>query len=161
MAHITGVTPDQLAGAQREDAARVLTEILRRETGPVAGPLPLRPAAPYLAPAPAKDEVAEEILASLLPRYEDHEVVSAIGAQRSRDAGTRVVEVLRFLKDRELDREVLAGLLSLRLDDDVARVVRAIGNQSGKRELIRVTEILEFLGWRPPEMREAGNGTAG
>jgi transcriptional regulator with XRE-family HTH domain len=37
MARVTGVTPDQLAGAQREDAARVLAEILRREDGPHAG----------------------------------------------------------------------------------------------------------------------------
>jgi transcriptional regulator with XRE-family HTH domain len=37
MARVTGVTPDQLAGAQREDAARVLAEILRREGAALPG----------------------------------------------------------------------------------------------------------------------------
>jgi transcriptional regulator with XRE-family HTH domain len=41
MAHVTGVTPEQLAGAQREDAARVLAEILRREDAPPVASVPL------------------------------------------------------------------------------------------------------------------------
>ena len=41
MARVTGVAPAQLAGAGREDAARVLAEILRRE-----GSVPPRPAPP-------------------------------------------------------------------------------------------------------------------
>ena len=41
MARVTGVLPAQLTGAGREDAARVLEEILRRE-----GPVPLKPAPP-------------------------------------------------------------------------------------------------------------------
>lgn len=158
MAHVTGVTPDQLAGAQRENAARVLTEILRRETGPIAVPPSLRPVGPYPAAESAKDEIGEEILAGLLSRYGDHEVVRAIGGQHWRDAGTRVIAILRFTKNPELDREVLASLLSRHPDDEA---VQAIGNQRGKRELMRITEILEFLGWHPPEMGEAGNGTAG
>lgn len=38
MARITGATPGQLADAQREDAARVLAEILRREDAPAEPP---------------------------------------------------------------------------------------------------------------------------
>ena len=120
-----------------------------------AVPAGLHPAAPYLAASPPADDAAAEILAGLVKRYEDDPVVRAIGAQHGKDAGTRVTEILRFLKDPDLDREVLAGLMAR---DDA--VIQAIGTQRGKRELIRVTEILEFLGWRPPEMA-AGSGTAG
>jgi hypothetical protein len=50
MARVTGVTPEQLADAKREDAARVLTEILRREDGPrlaEASPVPRNPFAAF------------------------------------------------------------------------------------------------------------------
>ncbi|HMG62049.1 MAG TPA: hypothetical protein VK599_03800 [Streptosporangiaceae bacterium] len=45
MARLTGVTPEQLDGAQREDAARVLREIQRREDGggPEGPPVPRNP----------------------------------------------------------------------------------------------------------------------
>lgn len=163
MARVTGVTPDQLKKAEREDAARVLEEILRRETRPAAQPL--RPAPVLLPPAaagPAKDEVAEKILTDiLLPRYGGNDVVRVMAGQRGTAPGTRVVQILRFLKDPELDREILAWLLKLPLDDSAAEVVRALGGQRGKRELMRVDEILEFLGWRPPLEAESGNGTTG
>ena len=118
-------------------------------------PVRPRPAAPFPADATLKDEVAEEVLAELLRRYADDAVVRVMGAQRGKEAGTRVVEILRFLKDPDLDREVLAGLMSR--DDEV---IRTIGAQRGKRELMRITEIFGFTGWRPPEMA-AGSGTAG
>jgi len=152
-----------------ETAYRLVPGSLRRslDGGPLepaaepARPLaPLRAAVPFPAAGTAKYEVADKLLTWLLDRYKGNEVVRAMGAQRGTDAGIRVVEILRFLKDPELDREVLAWLLSLGLDDDAARVLKALGAQGGKRELMRITEILEFLGWRPPEM-EARNGTAG
>ena len=43
MARVVGVTPAQLAGAGRQDAARVLEEILRREEAARAAPVQLRP----------------------------------------------------------------------------------------------------------------------
>ncbi len=167
MAHITGVTPDQLAGAKREDAARVLTEILRREGKPDAGPPPLRPVASRPAgteeEVTAKGEVADRLLKDLLARYEgrdEYAVVRAMAAQRTVPAGTRVLQVLRWLKDPDLERGILAWLVDLQLDDDPLEVVRTLGSQRGKREMMRITEILEFLGWSPPET-ETGNGTAG
>lgn len=52
MARLTGVTPDQLDGAQREDAARVLREIRRREDGgePEAPAVPRNPFAAAAGP---------------------------------------------------------------------------------------------------------------
>lgn len=43
MAHAVGVTPSQLAGAGRRDAAQVLEEILRRDSGPESPAQPERP----------------------------------------------------------------------------------------------------------------------
>jgi transcriptional regulator with XRE-family HTH domain len=72
MARVTGVTPDQLAGAQREDAARVLTEILRREGAPAAAPRPdIMPAA-----SGPEEEFLASVLAMLSPK--DQEVVLGI-----------------------------------------------------------------------------------
>lgn len=68
MARAVGVTSDQLAGARREDAARVLDEILRREgrTAPVArddGTPDLPPMSPNLEKAmrPHLDEISARI----------------------------------------------------------------------------------------------------
>jgi transcriptional regulator with XRE-family HTH domain len=49
MARVTGVTPDQLDKVQREDAARVLTEILRREGGSGPAEAPAAPRNPFAA----------------------------------------------------------------------------------------------------------------
>lgn len=158
MARVVGIPPDRLESeGRRPDAAEILREILR---SPRREPPPLRPADPY----PAEDKVAEEILTDLLSRYEgreEHEVVRAMAGQHGKDAGTRAKEILRFAKDPELDRDVLARLMSLRLDDDSLRVVQALGSRRGQRDQVRIGDILDFLGFVPPEMGEAGNGTAG
>jgi hypothetical protein len=56
MARVVGVVPAQLAGAGREDAARVLAEILRREGR----------AAPALAVAPSSPVTAEDLIREAL-----------------------------------------------------------------------------------------------
>jgi hypothetical protein len=166
MAHATGVTPKELADTQREDAARVLEKILRREAGPRADSAPPPPLVPFPAAArPAKEAIAEDLLADLIDRYgddyEDGEAVRAIGARRGADAGTRVVEILRVLKKPDLDREVLATILDrvAHLDRSDFEVIEAFG-KAPKREVFRVGDIFEWLNWHPPEMR-AGNGTVG
>jgi Helix-turn-helix domain len=143
MAYAVRVAPGRLVKSGRADAAAVLDEILQ------AG-----------APAGGPGAPLEMVLAGLASRRNGNEVVQAMAAARSKDAGTRIMAILRFLKDPDADREVLDHLLSLRLDGDEAEVVQALGRQRGRREQVRVAEILEFLGWRPPEM-EVGNGTAG
>jgi hypothetical protein len=163
MAHAVGALPGQLAAARREDAARVLTEILRREGAPAASVSPLRPPAPLPAAVPANAEVADRILADLLSRYEgtsEHGVIAAMAAQRSVPADARVLQVLRFLKDPDLEQEILDWLVLLALPDDPLQVVRALGTRGGAPAQMRIAEVLEFLGWQPPDM-EARNGTAG
>jgi hypothetical protein len=97
MARVTGVTPGQLAGARREDAARVLAEILRR-----AGDAP--PAMPALRPVPAAPRPAEgsqdseRFLAELLSGYPDDEIVRALGTRRGVSARVRVAEILEWLE---------------------------------------------------------------
>jgi hypothetical protein len=155
MAQAVRVTPERLAEAGRPDAAAVLREIHLADSPPP-------PLVPFPAAArPAKEAIAEEILADLLDRYGDREVVRVIGARGDVYAGTRVVEILRFLKSPELDREVLAALLAARLDRSDDEVVQALGRQDGKREVTRAAEIFEWLGWHPPEMHHADNGTTG
>jgi hypothetical protein len=100
MARITGVTPRQLAGAEREDAARVLTEILRREDAASAPPLHAAPD----APPGAVTSPAEDILDGLLASYPDDPVVASLATQKRKAARVIVAEILEwldFLADRD------------------------------------------------------------
>ena len=74
MARVTGVAPAQLARAGREDAARVLEEILRRDTATVADSLAVV-AAPRPAQVPRQDvdfgaDIPPEELAPLIEDIE-------------------------------------------------------------------------------------------
>ena len=61
MAAVVGVEPAQLTAAGREDAARVLEEILRRERPtPLHAPAPGAPAAPPAPPGFVTDEIKEQ-----------------------------------------------------------------------------------------------------
>jgi hypothetical protein len=72
MARVTGVTPGQLAGAHREEAARVLTEILRREGKPPpvteSAPVPPGPLAPAARDDDPKDDDAAHMFRGDDPR---------------------------------------------------------------------------------------------
>ena len=62
MAHAVGVSPDELAGARRSDAARVLEEIQRREPAAPAQSAPAPPREPLagiLSPAEKVDAMGE------------------------------------------------------------------------------------------------------
>jgi len=164
MAHVTGVTPGQLTAAEREDAARVLTEILRREGGAPAGGPALRPVAPPRAATAGSP--AEAALIGLLSRYGDDEVIQAIGTQGHREswpAWAIVQAVLRWLERQDREAVVREFLAELLRDYEDNEVVQTVARQRGKPGSMIVAEILEFVSWRPPEMREpeAGTGTAG
>jgi hypothetical protein len=67
MAHITRVTPDQLAKVKREDAARVLTEILRREGGSDPAEVPAVPRNPFAAFASQFSEPEDDSAWDMFP----------------------------------------------------------------------------------------------
>jgi len=97
LAHLAkayGITPEELEESGRADGAEVLREILR----------PQAPAAPALRPVsspppPSPGSPAEEYLAELLARYQDDDVVQAIGAQKgtAKAASVKVAEILEWL----------------------------------------------------------------
>ena len=150
MAHAVRVTPGRLTKAGRDDAATVLTEILGAAPGPRAS-------------APASE--AEEMLAGLLARFADDEVIQAIGAQPHKPAYTLVGEILRRL-EREGDpapaREAYEHLLRRYAGDEV---LQAISRQRAKAEKLPllVEEMLDWRSTQEPESppAQARNGTAG
>jgi transcriptional regulator with XRE-family HTH domain len=108
MAHVTGVTPDQLAGAQRENAARVLAARLRRASvSPAAEPAP--PGADPGPPAKPGSPV-EAVLADLLDRYRDDPVVQGIAAKKPRRAARLLVdEIFDWLEFKAAKERPEAG----------------------------------------------------
>ena len=160
MAHVTGVTPDQLAGAKREAAARVLMEILRREADPRADTPPLR-SVPAVPAARGVEEVAQEILDGILPRFPDDDAVQAIGVRPGWRTPKRVVEILRILGDRELSQEVLSGLTARYPDDSVVGAIGVL--QARKNPAVRVSEVFAWLTWQEsdPELSASDNGMTG
>lgn len=97
MARVTGATARQLTDVQREDAARVLEEILRRESAAPSA-APVRRAAPDAATV-AHASPAEAILADLMDRHGDDPVVVSLGTQFQEGKQARVVvnEILEWL----------------------------------------------------------------
>lgn len=76
MARVTDVTPEQLDGAEREDAARVLREILRRGDGePEAPRMSL---VPDLPPTPGDD--LDRVVAEMIGGQEREDVKEALRA---------------------------------------------------------------------------------
>jgi hypothetical protein len=122
-------------------------------------------------PAPLLPSVAAEtaaspeeaVLVDLLARYQDSEVIQAIGTQGRRDhwpAWAIAQGVLRWLErqgDGAPAEEVVTELVRDYKGNDA---VEAMARQRGKPASMVAAEILEFVSFRPPEM-EAGNGTAG
>lgn len=94
MARVTGATPDQLAKAKREDAARVLEEILRREADPADAPSLRAVPAPGPAAAGTPSEAERD---RLIGTYPDDEVLQVIGRQRGKRASVVVAEMLEWL----------------------------------------------------------------
>ena len=106
MARVTGVTPEQLKEAQREDAARVLAEIQRREA-PHGPALRMVPPVSGLRRTWATGmlreilerhpELAPEILRDALHDFPDDPALQALGAQTAKDAKERMLEILKWL----------------------------------------------------------------
>jgi transcriptional regulator with XRE-family HTH domain len=113
MAEITGATPDQLKKAQREDAARVLEEILRRKAPPVASAPSLRPV-PSRPAAADPESPAEVVLRELVERYADDGGVQYLGSDENptRSAEGRIADILEWLtwrRERRSGRNGTAG----------------------------------------------------
>jgi hypothetical protein len=99
MARVVGVVPPQLAAAGREDAARVLEEILRREQAPPltsSGTAALAPLAATSEPdAEDAAKVTRAVIAAIRPLIEAqvHEEVAALAPRLEREVQD---EVLRY-----------------------------------------------------------------
>ncbi len=128
--------------------------------------VPDPPVPPRLHPIPvpplaAAASEAHEILADLLSRYPDDEVIQTIGAQVHKPAYAMVQEILRRL-EREGDQapaiEVRARLVAAYPDDEVLQV---INRQRAKKASMVVAEILDWLDSQGPVVPQARNGTAG
>ena len=126
---------------------------------PLGAPAPMR-TIPVPPPAAAASE-AGEILADLLSRHPDDEVIQTIGAQAHMPSYERTGKVLRWLErqgDSATAVEVRAGLVARYPDDEV---LQTISRQSGKRASMVAEEILDWLCSQGPAVPQARNGTVG
>jgi len=124
MARVTGVTPGQLNEVQREDAARVLAEILRREESaarPDDGQLRAVPSQPHAEPGSPSEVEFERIMR----KHGDDPVVKAIAAQHGGIKKTPVIlaELLEWL-DYKYGSQARNGTAGLGLKFPYSKPVR-------------------------------------
>lgn len=114
MARVTGVTPEQLIGARREEAARVLAEILRREGRPAPAEVPQPPGAVLAAADTPVSDPQDDAAARLFPGDTRHD---------------RIIRNIWRLGQYGTSREDRLDMIEV-VDPGLAAALRDVGGQS-------------------------------